>query len=75
MPKLAKIKGPEFEAALGDMLMTMSDLAEKIGSDKSYLSRIKSNRDPCGCSVKFVRRILNGFGNKYKFDDLFFWSD
>tara|TARA_R100000656_G_C3891525_1_gene116690 strand:- start:287 stop:520 length:234 start_codon:yes stop_codon:yes gene_type:complete len=74
MKKLAKLKRDVFHDKLRDELITMSEFAEKIGTHESYLSRLSSSAPSgCRCERRFVRRVLEGFCNKYKFDDLFFW--
>lgn len=74
MKKFAKIKREAFGNALAEMIITQEEFARIIGSDQSYLSRLSSDSpSSCRCGKKFVRRVLDGFNGKYKFDDLFFW--
>lgn len=74
MPKLARLKKKEFHEALAEELLTLEEFAEKIGSNQSYLSRIYSESPSgCRCGKKFIRRVLDGFDGKYRFNDIFFW--
>lgn len=75
MNKFAKLNRTFFVNALAESLLTQEEFAISIGSNTSYLSRLSSSSpSSCRCGKKFVRRVLAGFGGKYKFDDLFFWA-
>jgi|6_EtaG_2_1085325.scaffolds.fasta_scaffold319949_1 hypothetical protein len=74
MKKFAKLKQEAFVDALNKDLITQGEFAEKIGSNQSYLCRISSD-SPSGsrCSIKFIRRVLQGFKVNYGLDDLFYY--
>jgi hypothetical protein len=75
MKQFAKLKREEFDKAVRDELVTIEEFSDRVQTSPSYISRIGSKSpSSCRCSLKFSRRILNGFNGKYRFDDLFFWA-
>lgn len=73
MNSCAKLKREKFKIALRDLLLTQADFAKSVGITRQHLCAIASENMNDVASPSLCRKILDRFGDRYVFDDLFFW--
>ena len=66
------VKKDKLFMAIARLNLSQSEFAKKIGVHPMHLCLLRNKR---GCPSPATRqKILNGFGGKYEFDDLFYLS-